>query len=115
MIFCANPAAQFRSHQAEIEAAVLEVMRGDRYILGSNVAALESEFASCIGTGSAIGVANGTDAIEISLRALGIGPGDEVIRPTAQNGRASAWAALAASAAAAATRQRTSARSGMPA
>jgi dTDP-4-amino-4,6-dideoxygalactose transaminase len=79
MILCANPAAQFRSHQAEIEAAVLEVMRGDRYILGANVSALEAEFADFIGTSRAIGVANGTDALEIAMRALAIGPGDEVI------------------------------------
>jgi dTDP-4-amino-4,6-dideoxygalactose transaminase len=79
MILCANPAAQFLSYQHEIEAAVLAVMRGNRYILGSEVAALESEFASFIGTAFAIGVANGTDAIELALRALDIGPGDEVI------------------------------------
>jgi len=79
MILCANPAAQFQSHQDEIEAAVLKVMRGNRYILGSEVEALESEFASFIGTGSAIGVANGTDALELAMRALDIGPGDEVI------------------------------------
>lgn len=79
MILCANPAAQFHSHQEEIEAAVLKVMRGNRYILGEEVEALEREFADFIGTKAAIGVANGTDALEISLRALGIGPGDEVI------------------------------------
>ncbi|MBK9018648.1 MAG: DegT/DnrJ/EryC1/StrS family aminotransferase [Sulfuritalea sp.] len=79
MILCANPAAQFLSYQSEIEAAVLAVMRGNRYILGSEVTALESEFASFIGTTFAVGVANGTDAIELALRALDIGPGDEVI------------------------------------
>jgi len=80
MILCANPAAQFRSHQAEIEAAVLEVMRGSRHILGREVSALEQEFATYIGVKRAVGVANGTDALELSLRALGIGPGDEVIQ-----------------------------------
>jgi dTDP-4-amino-4,6-dideoxygalactose transaminase len=79
MIFCANPAAQFRSHQSEIEATVLKVLRSNRYILGAEVEALEKEFADYIGTHSAIGVANGTDALEISIRALDIGPGDEVI------------------------------------
>ena len=79
MILCANPAAQFRNHQEEIEAAVLKVMRGDRYILGEEVEALEREFAEFIGTKAAIGVANGTDALELSLRALDIGLGDEVI------------------------------------
>ncbi|MBN8473924.1 DegT/DnrJ/EryC1/StrS family aminotransferase [Sulfuritalea sp.] len=67
------------SYQSEIEAAVLAVMRGNRYILGSEVTALESEIASFIGTTFAVGVANGTDAIELALRALDIGPGDEVI------------------------------------
>lgn len=79
MILCANPAAQFRSHQAEIEEAVLEVMRGSRHILGPEVSALEQEFAAYIGVKRAVGVANGTDALELSLRALGIGPGHEVI------------------------------------
>ena len=79
MILCANPSAQFKSYQAEIEEAVLAVMRGDRYVLGSEVAALEQDFAEYIGTTSAIGVANGTDAIELALRALGVGYGDEVI------------------------------------
>lgn len=79
MIPCANPAAQFQSHQAEIEAAVLKVLRGNRYILGEEVEALEEEFARFIGTKAAVGVANGTDAIELSLRALGITHGDEVI------------------------------------
>lgn len=79
MIYCANPAAQFHSHQAEIEAAIRRVLSGNRYILGPEVEALEQEFAAYIGTSSAIGVANGTDAIELSLRALGLGRGDEVI------------------------------------
>jgi dTDP-4-amino-4,6-dideoxygalactose transaminase len=79
MILCANPAAQFRSYQEEIETAVLGVMRGNRYVLGAEVEALEREFAAYIGAASAIGVANGTDALELAMRALDIGPGDEVI------------------------------------
>lgn len=79
MILCANPSAQFLARQAEIEAAVLNVMRGNRYILGDEVAAFESEFAGFIGVSHAVGVANGTDALELALRALDIGPGDEVI------------------------------------
>ena len=79
MIICANPSAQFKSYQSEIEKAVLKVMRGDRYILGDEVSSLEKEFSEYIGVTSAIGVANGTDAIEIALRALDIGVGDEVI------------------------------------
>ena len=54
--------------------------RGNSYVLGREVQLIEQEeFASYIGTTSAVGVANGTDAIELALRALEIGPGDEVI------------------------------------
>ena len=79
MILCANPSAQFQSYQTEIEEAVLAVMRGNRFVLGEEGTLLEKEFAEYIGTTSAIGVANGTDAIELALRALDIGLGDEVI------------------------------------
>ena len=50
-----------------------------RYVLGPEVEALEREFADYLGGGHAVGVANGTDAIELALRAAGIGDGDEVI------------------------------------
>ena len=79
MILCANPSAQFSSYQSEIESAVISVMRGERYILGEEVEALEREFAAYIGASYAIGVANGTDALELALRALDIKNGDEVI------------------------------------
>lgn len=78
-LYCANPSAQFNRHQNEIEVAVQKVLRGNRYILGEEVEAFESEFAQFIGVRYAIGVANGTDALEIAMRALGIGVGDEVI------------------------------------
>jgi dTDP-4-amino-4,6-dideoxygalactose transaminase len=79
MIICANPSAQFYSYQVEIEEAVLKVLRSNRYILGPEVEALEWEFAAYIGTTHAIGVANGTDALELALRALDLRSGDEVI------------------------------------
>lgn len=79
MIVCANPHAQFQSYQAEIEEAVLRVLRSNRYVLGPEVEALEQEFAEYIGSPYAIGVANGTDALELGLRALDLQPGDEVI------------------------------------
>jgi dTDP-4-amino-4,6-dideoxygalactose transaminase len=79
MIQCANPAAQFLSYQHEIEKAVTRVLRCNKYILGPEVENLEREFAEFVGTESAIGVANGTDALEIAMRALDIGVGDEVI------------------------------------
>ena len=79
VIPCANPSAQFSSYQNEIESAVLRVLRGNKYILGEEVEAFESEFSNFIGVNHAIGVANGTDALELALRAVGIGAGDEVI------------------------------------
>jgi dTDP-4-amino-4,6-dideoxygalactose transaminase len=79
MINCANPASQFHSYRAEIEEAVHRVLEGGRYILGPELNSLEQEFASYIGTDYAVGVANGTDALELAIRALEIRPGDEVI------------------------------------
>jgi dTDP-4-amino-4,6-dideoxygalactose transaminase len=60
-------------------AAVDRVLRSGWYILGKEVEAFEREWAQAIGIPHAVGVGNGMDAIEIGLRALGIGPGDEVI------------------------------------
>ncbi len=79
MILCANPKAQYLAHKAGIDAAIQRVLENGRYVLGPEVAAFEAEFAAYIGAGHAVGVANGTDAIAIALKALGIGPGDEVI------------------------------------
>jgi dTDP-3-amino-3,4,6-trideoxy-alpha-D-glucose transaminase len=58
------------------------VAEGGRYILGPEVEAFERELADHLGARHAIGVANGTDAITIALRALGVGPGDEVVCPS---------------------------------
>ncbi len=66
----------------DIDAAIADVVREGRFILGPNVAAFESEFAAYCGAEHAIGVANGTDAITIALRALGIGAGDDVVVPS---------------------------------
>ncbi len=63
----------------EIHAALQRVANSGWYILGPEVAAFESEFAAYHGVNHAVGVANGTDAIELALRAGGIGAGDEVI------------------------------------
>jgi dTDP-3-amino-3,4,6-trideoxy-alpha-D-glucose transaminase len=66
----------------QLRAAVERVLASGRYILGPEVAAFEAEFAAYTGVAHAIGVANGTDAITIALRALGVGPGDEVVVPS---------------------------------
>lgn len=79
MIPCANPRAQYLAHQKEIDAAVLGVLQRGRYILGDEVKAFEQEFAGYVGVPHGIGVGNGTDALVLALRGLGVGPGDEVI------------------------------------
>ena len=68
--------------QDEIAAAIAGVIDDGRFILGPNVSAFETEFAAYLGAGHAVGVANGTDALTIALRALDVGPGDEVIVPS---------------------------------
>jgi dTDP-4-amino-4,6-dideoxygalactose transaminase len=65
-----------------IEARIAAVLERGVFILGPEVAGFERELAAYLGVRHAIGVANGTDAITIGLRALGIGPGDEVIVPS---------------------------------
>src|SRR6201991_5375688 len=65
-----------------IDAKLAEVIDGSRFILGPEVAAFEEEFAAYVGAEHAIGVANGTDAITLALRALGVGPGDDVVVPS---------------------------------
>ena len=60
-------------------AACDRVLRSGWWILGREVSAFESEWAAWLGAANAVGCANGLDAIEIGLRALGVGPGDEVI------------------------------------
>jgi dTDP-4-amino-4,6-dideoxygalactose transaminase len=75
----ADPRASYLARQEAIDGAVQRVLAGGWYVLGEEVAAFEREFAAFAGTGHGIGVANGTDAIALILRALGIGPGDGVV------------------------------------
>lgn len=65
--------------QTEVAAAIEKTLDSGQLILGPNVVAFEQEFAEALGAGHAIGVGSGTDAIEIALRSLGIGYGDEVV------------------------------------
>ncbi len=71
--------AQYQSIKPEIDEAIQRVLDGGQFILGPEVEALEREIAAYCGTTHAVAVASGTDALELSLRAFGIGPGDEVI------------------------------------
>jgi dTDP-4-amino-4,6-dideoxygalactose transaminase len=71
--------AQYQSIKDEIDEAVLDVMASGYFVLGPNVKALEAEVAEYVGCRHGIGVASGTDALRLSLEALDIGPGDEVI------------------------------------
>lgn len=79
MISCADPRAGYLTHRPEIDAAIAEVLTGGRYILGPNVSAFESEFAAYLGVAHAVGVANGTDALHLAIRACSIGADGEVI------------------------------------
>ena len=63
----------------EIDAAVARVLDSGRLILGDEVRNFEAAFAEYVGVSHAVGVANGTDAVELALRALEIGPGDEIV------------------------------------
>lgn len=74
--------AQYNSISKELDKATIDVLSSAAYIMGKNVTEFEKEFANYIGTKHAISVGNGTDALVIALKALGIGEGDEVITST---------------------------------
>jgi dTDP-4-amino-4,6-dideoxygalactose transaminase len=70
---------QYAAIREEMDAAVLGVLAAGAYINGPNVQAFETELAAYCGTAYAVALNSGTDALHLALRALGIGPGDEVI------------------------------------
>jgi len=74
-----SPVDGYLAHKREIDLAVKETLSSGDYILGQQVDQLESEFATYLGARSVISVSSGTDALALSLKALDIGPGDEVI------------------------------------
>lgn len=74
-----NLVAQYQSIETEVLPAVQRVLEGGHYILGPNVAAFEQEIAVFTGAKFGVGVNSGSDALTLALRALEIGPGDEVI------------------------------------
>jgi dTDP-4-amino-4,6-dideoxygalactose transaminase len=73
-----DPRASYLEQQAATDAAIARVLSGGQYILGNEVASFEQDFAAWLGTEHATGVGSGTDAIELALRACGIGAGDLV-------------------------------------
>jgi dTDP-4-amino-4,6-dideoxygalactose transaminase len=81
-LFPAYPKADYLHHAPQIMAAMRRVSESGRYILGPEVEAFEREFAHYLGVDHVVGVASGTDAIEIMLRALGITQGVKVVVPS---------------------------------
>ena len=80
-----NTKASYLQYKREIDSAITRVLDNGNYILGSEVDAFEAEFASFTGAQYAAGVANGTDALEIALRAIGARQSD-IILATANAG-----------------------------
>lgn len=78
-ILTGDPGASYRAYEAEIDAAIKAVLCSGWYILGEKTRDFERRFAAWTGAAHGIGVASGTDAICLALRAMEIGPGDEVI------------------------------------
>src|SRR5215471_15984668 len=81
-IYFLDVRAAYLELKIEIDAAISRVLESGSYILGPEVETFEAEFAAYCGTAHAIGVASGLDALHLSLRAMGVGPGDEVIVPS---------------------------------
>jgi len=72
---------QYQSIKSEIDKAIANVLDNAAFVGGSNLTSFEANFAAHMGVAHCIGCANGTDAIEVALEALGIGKGDEVLVP----------------------------------
>jgi dTDP-4-amino-4,6-dideoxygalactose transaminase len=73
---------QYEQHKDEFQEAINTVLSTTAFILGKDVETFEKNFANFIGVTYAVGVASGTDALHLALRAAGVGPGDEVITVT---------------------------------
>jgi dTDP-4-amino-4,6-dideoxygalactose transaminase len=81
MIPLVDLARRHTAHAAEMDAAITRALRSGRWLLGAELDALEAELAAWSGYAHAVGVGSGTDALVLSLRAAGIGAGDEVLVP----------------------------------
>jgi dTDP-4-amino-4,6-dideoxygalactose transaminase len=74
-----GPGASYAAHRDAIDGAVRRVLESGWYIGGEEVAGFEREFAAYVGVGHAVGTGSGTDALQLGLRACGVGPGDAVV------------------------------------
>jgi dTDP-4-amino-4,6-dideoxygalactose transaminase len=77
-----DPSTPLAPLRGELDAAIARVLDSKHFILGPEVEAFEAELAAYVGAPHAIGVANGTEALTVALRALGVGPGDDVVVPS---------------------------------
>jgi dTDP-4-amino-4,6-dideoxygalactose transaminase len=77
-----DPTTPLAPLRPRLDAAIAAVLDRGAFVLGPDVAAFEAEWADWCGVRHAVGVANGTEAITIALRALGVGPGDDVVVPS---------------------------------
>lgn len=74
--------AQYREIGSEIDEAIKGVLESGQFVLGANTVALEEEVSAYLGVQYGVGVASGTDGLQLALRAFDVGPGDEVIVPS---------------------------------
>jgi dTDP-3-amino-3,4,6-trideoxy-alpha-D-glucose transaminase len=77
-----DPSTPLLGLRRRLGEAIDDVLDRGQFILGPEVSAFEEEFARYLGAGHVVGVANGTEALTIALRALGVGPGDDVVVPS---------------------------------
>jgi dTDP-3-amino-3,4,6-trideoxy-alpha-D-glucose transaminase len=77
-----DPSTPLQGLRRRLGEAIDDVLDRGQFILGPEVSAFEEEFARYLGAGHVVGVANGTEALTIALRALGVGPGDDVVVPS---------------------------------
>lgn len=94
IVHVSDPGREHAEFAEELDEAVLRVARSGCYVLGPEVAAFESELALHLGVRHAVGTANGTDALELAFRALGAGPGVEIITAANAGGYAATAAVL---------------------
>ena len=73
---------EYQSIKTDIDSAIARVIASGRFILGAEVSIFEQEFADWLGLSHAVGLASGTDALKLTLQALGVKAGDEVVMPT---------------------------------